>query len=45
MFPVDYNDCSDTKDDDILVGIVLVENLIQNFLANLPFEMHDKIIF
>lgn len=26
MFPVDCNDCNDTKDDDILVWIVLLEN-------------------
>ena len=45
MFPVDWNDCNDTKDDDILVWIASLENLFQTCLANLPFETHDVIIF
>lgn len=45
MFPVDCNDCNDNKYDDILVWISSLENLVQTFLANFPFEIHDMIIF
>jgi len=41
MFLADCNYCNNTKDYDISVWIILLENLIQTFLANLHFETHD----